>query len=166
MRTKLLRTALMAAGALALLGATAANAQDDSRYDRGGYDRYNPDYDNGRDYDNGYDNSAAYQSPDENVQVLTPRYKNGMGKLGVPNVRVFLSRAVRFDDLDLRTPRGAHLLRNRVKLTARLLCRELDQRWPVTADNGGDQISCYHDAAENALYRAHRAIAEARGYSD
>jgi UrcA family protein len=159
MRTKFLRTALMAAGAVLLVAGTAS-AQDNGRYDRSGYDRDNPDY------DNGYDNPAGYESPDENVQILTPHYNYGMGKLGVPNVRVFLSRAVRFDDLDLRTRSGARTLRNRVKLTARLLCRDIDERWPVTADNGGDQATCYHDAAENALYRAHRFIAEARRYND
>lgn len=157
MRTRLLRTALMAAGAL-MLAAGAASAQDR------GYDRYNPNYGYDRDYDD-YDNPAGYVSPDEDVHIAVPRYNNGISKLGAPNMRVFLSREVRYDDLDLRTRHGANILRDRVKLTARLLCRDMDQRWPVTADNGGDQITCYHNASENALYRVHRAIVEAR-YND
>ena len=150
MRTNLLRATLMAAGALILVAGTAS-AQD-SRYDR--------------DYDNGYGNPAGYVSTDDDVQVSRPRYNYGMGKLGAPNMRVYLSREVRYDDLNLRTRRGARILHERVKLTARLLCRDLDQRYPVTADNGGDNITCYHDASENALYRADRAIREARSYED
>ncbi len=141
MRKHLLRNALLAAGALALV-AGSANAQD--------YDDYN----------------GAHAGPDEGVNITAPHYNYGKTENGAPVVRVFLSRQVRFDDLDLTTYRGARALRDRVRLTARLLCRDLDQRWPVTADNGGDRITCYHDAADNALYRADRAIRDARSYYD
>lgn len=159
MRTHLLRTALLAAGAV-MLAIGTASAQD--RYDS---DYNNPNYGYDRGYDNDYANPAGYVSSDEDVHIAVPRYNYGMGKLGAPNMRVFLSREVRYDDLDLRTRHGARILRDRVKLTARILCRDLDQRYPVTADDGGDQITCYHNASENALYRVHRAVVEAR-YND
>ncbi len=128
-------SALIAAGALTLVSG-AASAQ-------------------------GYQDTA-YQ-PNENVEITVPHYGPQRSELGAPNVRVSLSRAVRYDDLDLRTRHGARVLRERIQLTARLLCRDLDERYPVTAD---DSPPCYKNAADDALYRADRAIADARGYED
>jgi len=150
MRSQMLRTALLAAGAV-LLVAAPASAQDRHARAQANYVQSDSGY---------YD--ADYRQPSEGVTITQPRYRYRQSKLGAPNMRVFLSREIRYDDLDLTSRSGAEILRDRVRLTARLLCRDIDQRWPVTAGNGGDSITCYHDAAENALYRADRAIRDAR----
>ena len=128
-------SALVATGALMLVSG-AANAQ-------------------------GYQDTA-YQ-PNENVEITVPHYGQPRSELGAPNVRVSLSREVRFDDLDLRTRHGVRILRARIQLTARLLCRDLDERYPVTAD---DSPPCYKNAVDDALYRADRTIAGVRGDED
>ena len=130
--------ALLAGSAFVLIGASA-NAQ--------GYS----------------DHDDAYRNNPENFEVTVPRPGPQRDKMGAPYVNRSLSQEVYFNDLDLRTGRGAHILRERVKLTARLLCRELDERYPVTADNSPP---CYNDAAEDALYQADRAIDDARNYND
>ena len=113
--------------------------------------------------DYGYDRDDAYRSAPENFEVTVPRPGPQRDRMGAPYTNRSLSQEVRFDDLDLRTGHGARILRERVKLTARMLCRELDERYPVTADNSPP---CYNDAAEDALYRANRAIHDARNYND
>jgi len=138
MKSHLLCAALLVGGAFTL-GTASANAQDYGSYD-----------------------NDVYQNAPENYEVITPRPKP-QSKFGAPYVNRSLSQEVYFDDLDLRTNRGAHILRSRVRLTARLLCRDLDERYPVTADNSPP---CYRNAAENGLYQADMAIRDARSYSD
>jgi UrcA family protein len=101
--------------------------------------------------------------PNENVEINGPHVGQSHGKLGEPLMLTSISQQVYFDDLNLRTGRGAHILKQRVRLTARMLCRELDERYPVTAD---DSPPCYSAALEDSMYQANRAIAEARAYSD
>ncbi len=137
MKSHLLCTALLAGGVLAL-GAGSANAQDYGYGDPG------------------------YRNAPENYEVIVPRPKP-QSRYGAPYVNTSLSQEVYFDDLDLRTNRGARILRARVQLTARLLCRDLDERYPVTAD---DSPPCYQNAAYNALHAADLAIRDARSYSD
>jgi UrcA family protein len=105
---------------------------------------------------------ARYQSTTEEITVTGPRYHQKRGEYGQPEKNIALSRAVRFDDLDLRTGRGAYMLRERVKMTARTLCRQIDTQY-IVDDTQGDH--CYRDAVEDALYHADRAIADAR-YND
>jgi UrcA family protein len=138
MKSHLLCAALLVGGAFTL-GTASANAQDYGSYD-----------------------NDVYQNAPENYEVIAP-HPRPQTKFGAPSVRRSLSQEVFFDDLDLRTNRGAHILRSRVRLTARLLCRDLDERYPVTADNSPP---CYRNAAENGLYQADLAIRDARSYSD
>ena len=140
MRPHLIRAAFVAAAACALF-ALPANAQD-TRYD---------------------DDTLYLNTPDENVEIIQHPYGLGHSNLGAPYKLVSLSKPVRIDDLDLRTRRGVRILRNRIQLTARLLCRDLDERYPVTAD---DSPPCYSNAVHDAMYRADRAIADARSYRD
>jgi UrcA family protein len=140
MRNHSLRNALIAAGALAL-SAVSVHAQDGS-----------------------YNDDAAYRNaPDDTIEIIQHHYAPGRSELGTPYKLVSLSKPVRIDDLDLRTRRGVRILRNRIRLTARLLCRDLDERYPVTADNSPP---CYSNAMQDAMYRANLAIADARGYND
>ncbi len=137
---------LVAAGALGLaLAASSANAQD-----------YDP-------------NSAPPPSygpasgPPESITIYGPRRHVERGDLGTPIENVALSRAVRFDDLDLRTDWGAHELRNRVRFTAHALCQRLDAMYPISAD---DNPPCYRTAVDQAMYRADAAIGQARAYAE
>jgi UrcA family protein len=140
MRNHMLPAMLVAAGAL-MLCAASANAQDRS-----------------------YNDDAAYRNaPDDTIEIIQRPYGPGRSEFGSQYKLVSLSKPVRVDDLNLRTRRGVRVLRNRIQLTARLLCRDLDERYPVTADKSPP---CYRNAVDDAMYRADRAIADARGYRD
>ncbi|HEY5239156.1 MAG TPA: UrcA family protein [Rhizomicrobium sp.] len=131
-----LRTALLAAGAL-MLASVSANAQG-AAYESGVYDS------------------------NENVEINVPRYQIPQNKSGATYGVHSLSQQVRYDDLDLRTADGAYVLRARARLTARLMCNELDERYPLTTPDGQ---SCAKISTHEATYRANEAIAEARGYA-
>jgi UrcA family protein len=124
-----LRTALLAAGALMLAG-VSANAQDRA-YESGVYDS------------------------NENVEINVPRYQVPQDKSGATYGLHSLSQQVRYDDLDLRTADGAYTLRARARLTARLMCQELDWRYPLTTPDGQ---SCAHISVREATYAANQAI--------
>ena len=129
MRNHSLRNALIAAASALALSAVSANAQDRSDYD-----------------------NAAYQNaPDDTIEIIQRHYGPGRSEFGTPYKLVSLSKPVRIDDLDLRTRRGVRILQERIALTARLLCRDLDERYPVTAD---DSPPCYRNAVDDAMYRA------------
>jgi UrcA family protein len=141
MMTKLLWP-LVLAGTLAL-GASAAFAQDYGT----AYDSYTPPPYGGP------------PGPGEEVTVTAPHYPRERSTIGAPIENVSLQRAVRFDDLDLRTGWGAHVLRVRVARTARTLCRQLEFRYPVGAP---DQSGCYRRAYGEAMADVHEAVASAR----
>jgi UrcA family protein len=139
MRTKFnaraLRTTMMAAGAMLLLGG-AANAQ--------GYNY--PD--------------NTYRVNDETVNVTVPRYHPERSTLGAPYRYVSMSKGVYVGDLNLRTRYGVRELRHRISYTARNMCRQLDVMYPITAP---DSPGCYTTAMNDAMYQANIAIARARG---
>lgn len=96
----------------------------------------------------------------EVVTVTAPRpHQRQHSAIGAPIVNVSLSREVRFDDLDLTTASGARELRARVRHTASTLCREIDQQFLVTEDDG---TSCFSKARDDALGEADAIIAGAR----
>ena len=137
---------LLAAGALGLaLAAPSANAQDD------------------------YPNSAPppgygpASGPPESITIYGPRRHEERGDLGAPIEDVAMSRAVRFDDLDLRSNRGARELKHRIEYTARVMCQRLDAMYPISAD---DSPPCYRTAVDQAMYQADAAISQARAYAD
>ncbi|MBI3675396.1 MAG: UrcA family protein [Proteobacteria bacterium] len=109
------------------------------------------------------DSGRYYQSGDDSVEVTAPRYHPGRSDIGAPIRNVAMQEEVRFDDLDLRTNHGAHVLQSRVRQTARNLCRRLDAVYPVTADGSPD---CYTVAVNNAMSQANAAIDGARKYSN
>lgn len=97
---------------------------------------------------------------DEVITVTAPHpHETQRSAIGAPIVNVSLSREVRFDDLDLRSDRGARTLRDRVRHTARALCRQLDSQYLVTDD---DSRSCDGAALDDAMHQADDAIASAR----
>jgi len=137
MKTRSLRTALLAAGTVLLLGATA-NAQD---------------------YRYGYQD-AAYSTADEDVIVSVPRYAPQRSPLGAPYRYISMSKGVYVGDLDLRSRHDVRIMRDRISYTARNMCHQLNVRYPVTAPGSP---GCYTTAMNDAMYRANIAIAEARG---
>jgi len=127
------RAFLAGTAALALFAALPAKAQDRTTY---------VDYTNG--------------GP-ERVEVIAPRGERS--EIGAPIEYRSISREVRFDDLDLTTGRGAHILRARVRETARALCERLNVRYPVATS---DSPPCYSTAVADAMDQADEAIAQAR----
>lgn len=114
-----------------------------------------------------YGPGPGYYGPPEEVIVTPPPYARQRSAIGAPIIDASLSRQVRFDDLDLRTPWGARELRDRVSFTARTLCNQLNEMYPVSYDGGTDEWptnhECYRDAFERGMEQAHNAIVNARG---
>jgi UrcA family protein len=116
-------TLLMAGCAAAAIGvvcAPQANAQsynDQRTYDGqpGAYSA--PDY--------GQDTSAEVGGI-----VVTPSYGPDQTYEGIPTRRVYASRVVPIDDLDLSTRWGVHELHSRVVRAASDACNQLDAQWP------------------------------------
>jgi UrcA family protein len=108
-----------------------------------------------------YEQTSYDNGPGEVVEVIVPRHRAERSVIGAPIEDVALSSAVRFDDLDLTTSWGAHALRERVRETARTLCRKLDVRYPISVS--GDP-PCYDEALRDAMAQADAAIGAARGY--
>src|ERR1700749_642205 len=109
------------AGAAILLAASSAQAQD---Y---GYPNDNARYE-GRAYHDGY-RQASYGDSNVVVTVEVPRHAERDSATGAPIETIALSEAVRFDDLDLATQAGAHVLRERIRRTASQLCRRLGENY-------------------------------------
>ncbi|HEY5337290.1 MAG TPA: UrcA family protein [Rhizomicrobium sp.] len=130
--------AVLFAGAVGLaFAASPANAQDSGRY-----------------------SNAAYQDS-ESVQVTAPRFRVDSSRLNGPLERISLSTSVRYDDLNLRTRRGARMLKWRVRDSAQQVCTQLGEAYPVYQANG---TSCYKTALQNGSLRADAAIRDARDY--
>jgi UrcA family protein len=130
--TSLLKPALLATALGTLLFATGANAQDDNY------------------------NSASYSNDSESIQVTAPRFHENYDPKGAL-MNASLSRAVPYDDLDLRTRQGARELRSRVREAARDVCGQLAENYP-----GYTPDSCYKNAMQTGLSRADYAIQNAR----
>jgi UrcA family protein len=129
-----LKPTLLASALGTLLFATGANAQSDGRYDQ-----------------------ASYSSDaSESIQVTAPRFHENYDPKGALQ-NASLSRAVPYDDLDLRTREGARELRSRVREAARDVCGQLADNYP-----GYTPASCFKDAMQIGLSRADYAIQDAR----
>lgn len=105
-------------------------------------------------------NPAAYTAADtEEVIVTAPDIRMERNPVfGLPG-KATLSRRVAFNDLDLRDPKDARELRDRVRNTAREICDTLADAQPLRQQPG---TSCYRDALKEAMPRADAAIREAR----
>jgi UrcA family protein len=108
--------------------------------------------------------------PAEEV-IVTPPPPQGPQRsaIGAPIVLASQSAPVRFDDLDLRTERGARDLRSRVNFAARTLCTRLSTLYPSSfngvATGWPPEPDCYRTAVDSAMPGAEAAIDAARtGY--
>jgi UrcA family protein len=134
--------ALLATAAVALgFAASSAPAQDYGAYGEG---------------------PGTYSQPSEEVIIEAPRYHPQRSTIGAPIREVAMSRAIRFDDLDLRTSWGARALRDRIRYTAQSLCNRMDFAYPISTS---DSPPCYRTALEDGMAQADLAIAQARGYA-
>jgi UrcA family protein len=95
----------------------------------------------------------------EKVVVVGLRNRVERSRFGGQIRYVSVSRAVRFDDLDLSTPWGRAELRTRVRVMAGNLCGQLERRYPIEASRGQ---SCYRQAVGPAMRRAEEVIADTR----
>lgn len=100
------------------------------------------------------DDSGAYQ--ESGVTVYAPRVV-GRSEIGAPIEEVHASRIVYFNDLNLDTRWGAHVLRTRIERAADQACDQLDQNYPIDA---GDSPPCRQTAIDNAMYQ----VQEMTGY--
>jgi UrcA family protein len=64
---------------------------------------------------------------------------------------------VNYSDLDLSTHSGATALQNRVNVTAKAACDELDKIFPLTKSSDGSR-SCVNSATKAAMGQAQAAI--------
>ena len=98
-----------------------------------------------------YDYNDDYAPATVGELTVTAPEVVGRSDIGAPIERVRASRAVDFQDLDLGTRWGRDRLRTRIRWAARSACDELDARYPITVDGGGD---CYRDAVRDAMDQA------------
>jgi len=87
--------------------------------------------------------------------VVTPGYRPDRDENGIPTERVYASRVVPIDDLDLSTDWGVSELHNRVAHAASDACEQLDNQWPQGLNpidsNDGD---CKARAIRHAMAEA------------
>lgn len=103
-----------------------------------------------------YNNSAT-----ETIEVYGPRLRVDRAPMNGPVSKISLSRNVRYDDLNLRTARGARELRVRIRNTAQDVCSLLADAYPVPQASG---TSCYRTTLQDGLLWADEAIRDARSY--
>ena len=99
-------------------------------------------------------------APSESVIVTAPRFHvEGGTRVNTLPESFSLSTQVRYDDLDLRSDRDAHILHLRVRDAARDVCAQVADAFPVHQLAG---TSCYRTALRDGLVRADEAITDAR----
>lgn len=98
--------------------------------------------------------------PTEEVTVEGPRVHVDVSQRpgGLPE-RISMSVPVHYGDLNLRTFRGARILRHRVRMAAADMCLRLRDYYRDYADSDRD---CAQSAARSALVKADYAIQRAR----
>ena len=83
----------------------------------------------------------------------------GYSTSGVPLEQVTITHRVSYADLDLKTEAGARALKRRVKETARLACKQLDDLYPLEEKNAPE---CTRETIAKASLQVENAIAAAR----
>jgi UrcA family protein len=105
--------------------------------------------------------SSPYSNgPPESVTVEAPRLHADTGRLNGPLERASLSMAVRYDDLNLLTNRGARILRWRIWRTANEVCDRLADVYPV--HQLATDKPCARTAYDDAMVKAYGAISDLR----
>ena len=110
-------------------------------------------------YEPGYNYEGTNVGGPNEVVVVGPRFHATTSPLNTPPENVSLSQPVSYADLDLRTRRGAHELRARVRIAAAGVCDGLRQTYPYTIN---PHEPCLRSVLNNAMPKADAAIADAR----
>jgi UrcA family protein len=131
----MLKYSLLAGSALALMLTAPATAQDTN------------------------DDQSYSNGPNEQIEVIAPKFSYERTPLGAPPGTLKLSQNVSYSDLDLRTRSGAKELRLRVRDTAQDICTQLAEQYPVKQQPG---TSCYKTALEDGMRKADIAIRDVR----
>jgi len=132
----MLKYSLLAGSALALmLTAAPASAQDTN------------------------DDQSYSNGPNEQIEVIAPKFSYERTPLGAPPGTLKLSQNVNYSDLNLRTRSGASELRLRVRDAAQDICTQLAEQYPLKQQPG---TSCYKTALEDGIRKADIAIRDAR----
>jgi UrcA family protein len=105
--------------------------------------------------------APASAQDEESITVTAPHFRNEPMRLNGPLESVSLSGQVRYDDLDLRSWRGARELKMRVRDEAQDICTRIAEAYPVREAPG---TSCYKSALKDGLIHADEAISDARSY--
>ena len=133
---KSIRLALLAGAIGAVFAVSPAAAQDAGRTDDG----------------------STSNATTEQVIVVAPQFRSEPDLLNLP-AKLSLSQNVSYSDLDLSTRDGARELRARVDETARDVCRQLKDAYPLKQQ---PLEHCYANAYRAAIERADEAIHDAR----
>jgi UrcA family protein len=111
-----------------------------------------PYYDQPPPYASGY---ASDDAAEVGGIVVSPDYRPDRTFNGIPTQRVYASRVVPIDDLDLSTGWGVRELHYRVVRAATDACDQLDRQWPLGLypidSNDGD---CKARAIRHAMAQA------------
>lgn len=103
---------------------------------------------------------AAFAQPTEVVTVEAARSIKTQAPSSVATAHeVSLKGWVRCGDLDLATSAGVSELEKRVEQTAKSLCKEIDDTYPLIEDSG----DCVKNAVNSAMADARKAIDGMRG---
>ncbi len=109
----------------------------------------------------------------EHVQIVVPRARPPIiirreptGRTsydGIPLENVSMSQGVPYGDLDLSTRSGAYAFKERIRYTARLLCKRMDFAYPLKTS---DSPPCYRSAVADAMGQADQVIGDASAYQN
>jgi UrcA family protein len=110
----------------------------------------------------------GYQSSEEVIITAPRRYRTPAQPsiTGAPITTAEMTRAVRYDDLDLQSPYGRRILHDRISRAARAMCDRLDAMYPAVVTDTVSMpasSSCYEDAMQDASYQADAVIRNSTG---
>jgi UrcA family protein len=99
--------------------------------------------------------AQQYDNDGDTVVVTAPDFHSERNTLGLPG-KLSLTRQVSYSDLNLNSRAGARELRARVRDTAREICSQLSDAYPVREQPG--EPKCYETAYKSGMTHADEAI--------
>ena len=137
----------IALGGIAALGLAFAGVAVAQDYDSTASYSEQPTYDRPA---NGYADPSYGETRMGEVIVRAPRRAERDPATGATIDTVTATREVRYDDLDLNSRWGAHVLRVRIDRAAQDACEELEQRYTIVRP---DDSTCVRRAVQEAVYQ-------------
>jgi UrcA family protein len=98
---------------------------------------------------------AYAQDPSSEDFLVTAPREVGRSPIGAPIIDVTVARPVSYRDLDMLSPAGWAVLRQRITATAREQCQGLEQQYPI---GNPDSVQCAQEAVRNAQPAIQNAI--------